>query len=328
MDCSSARAGASLPLVCSALIRFGEYIATTFEAENWTGPYNQLTMPLRRRREHVERPPAGTLLVSTACVLVALATCAVAFLAPWLPGPLSDVQIRWADGVSEDDKLAAASRLQLRLLDVRDDGVWTVETLNPERATIRALVTDPQVADTHNIDRAEYRVIRAPRQTVLDRASGMYPRFAAFKDSYLDRGLAGDRMPLLILLVGVAVGVTTSVRTGRAPWLERGIPIISPRALALFRVLFGLAMLWAVLRTGVAPLPAELQRDTTWLARVSLIRQISESAAAITLVKSSLAGALAAFSIGLLPRTSLALAATLLTILAGVMTTRTSIHDC
>jgi hypothetical protein len=151
---------------------------------------------------------------------------------------------------------------QYRLADPEqlDDRTWRYDLIDPRTDSIRAIVNDPAVADTHDINRDGY---------ALDAA--------AVRTSRRQRFAAGDAMVaaaealsivavvLAVLLVGIGLaghGQTAASTSGfvmararslrhsagglaapLARWLQRGIPDVDANTAGIFRVLLGLAVL-------------------------------------------------------------------------------------
>jgi hypothetical protein len=87
------------------------------------------------------------------------------------PSPFAPrIHVRWADGVSEAQRTTLERDFAL-LAGIRREGTtWEYDLAQPSRATIRALIDSPTVADTHYLDRGTGEVTTgAPRgATPLD----------------------------------------------------------------------------------------------------------------------------------------------------------------
>ena len=105
------------------------------------------------------------------------------------------------------------------------------------------------------------------------------------------------------------------------------IPDLSPHALAVVRIAYGLAMMRVVLRSQVASMPLEVQRLESWLARTTVIRDISASTTGPASLRFALVCALGLFAAGVVPRVALAISAALLLVLTSVLVTHQSTHD-
>ena len=105
-------------------------------------------------------------------------------------------------------------------------------------ANVRALVLDPAIEDTHEINRTSYRIGLFSPRLPYAAAHPVIPR-------------ALDALVLLCLVLGLG---WTAVRGGiarSAEWIGHRIPDASPEAVALFRVVFGVCLLIVVGRRPV-----------------------------------------------------------------------------
>lgn len=98
--------------------------------------------------------------------LLLLAVTLAVRLAP--PHVAPRVHVRWADHVSASDRLTLETSYRLRRGQHREGNTWAYDLARPSSDTLRRLVTDPSVADTHHIDRRRATVSRdAPRGTTI-----------------------------------------------------------------------------------------------------------------------------------------------------------------
>src|SRR5688572_15508092 len=99
--------------------------------------------------------------------LALLLFCVVApFAARVLAGPPGGrVHVRWQASV--DSTLRQRLEAQYRLADPEplDDRTWRYDLIDPRTETIRAIVNDPAVADTHDINRSGYALDAAAVRT-------------------------------------------------------------------------------------------------------------------------------------------------------------------
>jgi hypothetical protein len=126
------------------------------------------------------------------------------------PSPFAPrVNVRWAEGVSDDDRLALERQFEL-LEGARQDGrTWAYDAGNPAPAALRALIAHPAVEDTHHIDRRSGVVTpEAPRGTTWLRRDWI----ALWRDSLTLEWLA--RLSLVSALVSIA----WLASTGRLAW--------------------------------------------------------------------------------------------------------------
>ncbi len=80
-------------------------------------------------------------------------------LAPPPSPPRSEIGVRWAEGMTEADIAAAASRLQLVDARHEEDQVWRYVLVDPDPAKVGALLADERVLDTSGIDRGRGIVV-------------------------------------------------------------------------------------------------------------------------------------------------------------------------
>ena len=272
-------------------------------------------------------PRHGTPLRRAAVVAV-VAVLAAAVAAVWfpvLPAPRQrPVNISWVDGLTETEKAESVRRLGLEPLEIRDDGVWITRVTDSSTAAIRAIVEDPRVADTFPVDRRDFTLAR--EWVTLDgwlRYPGSPLR--DFYRGYVSELLRPAVVPLVALLVPVWVSLRPAFR-GHPTWLTRGIPDLSAHGLAAFRIVYGGALM-AIVSVNLGDLPRDAHRLVDWAARSDFIRDISAGPAGAVSVQTALLWSLGLFTVGLVPRLTLAVSAALLTLLTAVMVTHQSVHD-
>ena len=156
-------------------------------------------------------------------------------------------------------------------------------------------------------------------------------RFPGARDVYrahFARLLEPQRLPLLALFLGVLAAAALSFPHRLGELIAARVPPVSARALGLYRVALGLAMLLALRAAGPPPVvPLDLQRSSDWLARQDVIRGLAAAPDAGYWLWQAGSLALLLFAAGLFPRLALAAAALLLTLFAGVLLTHASVHD-
>ncbi len=257
-------------------------------------------------------------------VVLIVAAAVVATQLPLLPLPLP-VYIRWADGLDEAQKANAARQLRLRHVATRDDGVWIANATDTSTNAIRAIVQDARVADTYNIDRGTFE---ADREWTTPAAwlGRTFPAVQAIYDDYLEGVRRPALIPLVALLVAAWIAFGRALRR-QGGWLLQGIPRLSTHALAIFRLVYGAAMMRVILYSDIGPMPLDVQRIESWAARTDLVRVIAASATGAWSIRMALVGSLALFALGVVPRVTLAMSAALLTVLASVLGTHQSTHD-
>jgi hypothetical protein len=151
---------------------------------------------------------------------------------------------------------------QYRLTDPErlDEQTWRYDLIDPRADTIRAIVNDAAVADTHDINREAYTLDAAAVRTSRRQRFAGGDALVSVADA-----LSGILAVLALLLVVIGLaghgqtrdsasrflgGTLRSIRQAGAGvaapavrWLQRGIPDVDARTAGIFRVLFGLAVL-------------------------------------------------------------------------------------
>ena len=110
-------------------------------------------------------------------LLGALAMAVAALFEVSITGPR--VALRWADSVDEVRRLALERQYDLRNAEPDEQGTWRYDLRTTSRENIRALITDPAVADTHYIDR-DALTTRGRDVQVRFREELPYPLFGRF----------------------------------------------------------------------------------------------------------------------------------------------------
>jgi hypothetical protein len=149
------------------------------------------------------------------------------------------VNVRWADGVDAATRRVAETRFGLADGELREGTTWGYALTDRSRANIRALVEDPAVADTHQIHRTAFRV-------------GYSAQRLPYRGPRAWMAVALERIAILALIAGALVlaGIDRGARAF-VVWIRGRIPAVSPEAAALFRIVFGSALLFFLLRRPV-----------------------------------------------------------------------------
>jgi hypothetical protein len=96
-------------------------------------------------------------------------------LAPRPATPRAKIAVRWAAHVALDQRSMLERRYGL-LAGVADEGrTWRYELEDPEPVTLRALINDPSVEDTNNVDRGSGRIVAAPAEPIGSRLRRYFP---------------------------------------------------------------------------------------------------------------------------------------------------------
>lgn len=139
-------------------------------------------------------------------VALALLAAGLSPAARALAGPHgATVHVRWQPSVTEPERQEAEARFRLADGERLDQDTWRYDLIDPSRDNIRALVLEPAIADTHNIDRPN---------NALDPSASRTARRQRFLQG--DRVVASaDR--LAIALAGAAALLTLIAVTRRMP---------------------------------------------------------------------------------------------------------------
>jgi hypothetical protein len=86
--------------------------------------------------------------------------------------PPRTIGVRWAPGVTDADRKDVASRYSLRLPtpDESDEQTWSFAIDDVSQDNLRALVGDPRIEDTRDVDRSRHRLPPEPTWTEVRRA--------------------------------------------------------------------------------------------------------------------------------------------------------------
>jgi hypothetical protein len=94
--------------------------------------------------------------------------------------PGAEIHVRWQPSVSDSARRALESRFRLADGQRLDAGTWRYDLTDPRTDTVRALVTDASVADTHDLDRSTYEIspsaVRTGRRQRLGNAGAALVR--------------------------------------------------------------------------------------------------------------------------------------------------------
>ena len=178
---------------------------------------------------------AGLLAVACGVLLLALALLIDG-------GPSKYIHIRWRPGVNDARRGELESRFGLRER-VRDGRSFGYDLVDLFSSNVRAIITDPAVEDTADLDIRQFVVASAAGD---GRArSGLAWRWG------IERVIGPIRQAgVALLLAGVAALLVSWVR----------IPDLSPRSFGAFRVVFALVLLGIVWSGDVRATAIQLQR--------------------------------------------------------------------
>ena len=210
----------------------------------------------------------------------------------------ADVQVEWRPSVD------AASRqqieAQLTLLNPRklpDTYTWRYDLRDLSRENIRALVTNPAVEDTQEIDRQAFTLeSTAPRTT-------RRPLFSFLGDTLVQ---ATDGLALLLLIIA---GVTVLTRKSPADLIQRAVPELDAATAGMFRIIFGITVLvyFMTHRVDASWLTAKFDLEVEGVMHRAVMQWFRENPAFVDLLTPWLLLTGAAFTVGFLTRATYAL---------------------
>jgi hypothetical protein len=169
---------------------------------------------------------AGWARAALACVALA---CAMPIAARLIAGPPgAEIQVEFQPTVDSTTQQQIAARYRLgNPRKLQDTYTWRYELIDTSSANIEALVRDPNVNDTHEINRNTFTLEptapAAPRRL----------RFDAGADGLVD---SADVLAIVLLLMAALLGAT---RATPRELLLRGVPEITAETAGAFRILFG-----------------------------------------------------------------------------------------
>ncbi|MBI4888586.1 MAG: hypothetical protein HY824_15930, partial [Acidobacteria bacterium] len=208
--------------------------------------------------------------------LLAAALAVVAARPLFFQDPAPQIHVRWRTPLDAAARDALERRFHLVPAEEVGPDIWRYELTDPSRDSVEALVRHPAVADTHYIDRDTFEIREdAPRARRRPTPLGEYWPEAA--------GALVDTGPIVLLLLA-AVAARFAVRPHEAPAIAafavrvftRAIPLISPRTLALFRLVFGLALAWYAFALRLDYIPLPVARTNVPLAHFALMAWLGQ----------------------------------------------------
>lgn len=194
---------------------------------------------------------------------------ALALLALFLPlaaratagAPSARVHVRWQTSTDQAARQEFEVRFRLTEPERLDESTWRYTLTDHSSGNIQALVNEPAVADTHDLDRSNYTVdsgaVRVARRqrfqaggdALVMAADVLGITLGAVAGLLLLIGISG-RAPtprsVPALLANTAAYLATRARVAAFPvarFLQRGIPEVSAVTAGAFRIVFGFAVL-------------------------------------------------------------------------------------
>ena len=270
---------------------------------------------------------------------VALSLTAVAICLPSagriLAGPRgAEIHVRWQPSVGEAMRRSLEARFRLADAEHLDGTTWRYDLINPDTDRIRAIVTDPSVADTHDLDRSTYTLSASAART------GRRGRFGEAGISLVN---GADTLAMALgALAAIVLALPALRRIPRAPlvrrgrtgvvavgrFLQRGIPEIDAGTAGKFRIVLGLLLMlffWSR-RVDSSWLAATFDLEIEGAFHAAVIGWLRSHPAIVNLVMPWLLVTGAAFTIGLFTRTAYALFVAGVMVWAYVVISLDSIH--
>lgn len=215
------------------------------------------------------RPLTGR-LIAVALVFWAAAAGAYGSLRAVYGDRPAYVHVRWAPLVDQGQQESLELRYGLTRGALGEGTTWGYYLTDLSRANIRALVMDPLVEDTHEINRVRFRIWRTATRDeyvgaeghrtpwILERLFlvllliGVFPAgLAALDIVRWPRLLRQWLRPLAMVFARPESSVPRIVRRG-VSWLAGRVPLASAEAVALFRVMFGIGVMAIVVARPVS----------------------------------------------------------------------------
>ena len=206
-------------------------------------------------------------LVTTGLVFWALAGTAYSVLRLTFGDRPVFIHVRWAPTVDDPERQRLERRYRLALAEPREPRTFGYTLTDTSRDNVRSLVLDPAVEDTDRIHRTEFRVwYRAPWRPYVTSSPRVPAGLELLTVLCFLGGLASVSLALLgiaapTLLHGRVIGVRNAFLdppgalrravTQVASWIAGHLPAASAESVALFRIVFGIALLVIPLRRPV-----------------------------------------------------------------------------
>jgi hypothetical protein len=235
---------------------------------------------LMRRRTSPSARRAGLAALAMAAAALALdyTSRQPANGPPAAAGTAAFIHVRWAPGVDAQRRELLERRFNLSRAERTQGTTYSYLLTDTSTSNIRALVTEPDVADTHDVDRRAFTIADSAERLAVSSAPDRRYSVLAWAVRLLWAGAAGAALFALVALTARTAGRTAPRLTGTqarglhavANWLWSRIPEVSPEAAALFRIVFGMATLLVFAASPVSPADVPSQRLTTnatWLVR-------------------------------------------------------------
>jgi len=178
------------------------------------------------------------------------------------------IHIRWAPAVDDAARGQEERKYRLQRPEFREGRTWGYALTDVSRANVTALVNDPAVEDTHNINRIKFRPgLFTPRFPYETRAPWIPNGLNALSAIFLVLGFVAAGLALVERVLPATMLQTPRRVVGStvldpltktrglwqtlSSWIASRIPETSPEGVALFRIVFGIGILWMVISRPV-----------------------------------------------------------------------------
>ena len=271
---------------------------------------------------------------ATAIAFVLFAAC-LPFAARMLAGPRgAEVHVRWQPSVDERARAALEDRFHLADGQQLDQYTWRYDLIEPSRDNVRALVIDPAVADTHDIDRPSYSLMPSTARTfrrqrlpggadaVVATADWLAITLVTLAGVLIVLGVSGRAptpraIPALIVrslqpLASGGLRASGYVTTGFAAvvrFLQHGVPEVDAGTAGMFRIVFGLVLLafFASRRVDASWLNATFDLEVDGALHAAVLDWLRAHPLVVNLLTPWLLITAAAFTVGIFTRWTYAL---------------------
>jgi hypothetical protein len=246
------------------------------------------------------------------------------------------VHVRWQTSVDQATRLKLEERFQLAAGTREEGQTWRYDLRDTSQNNVRAIVSDPSVADTHHIDRRADEVSSDTERT--SRPERLPIRTASV--------LQGADLAALICVV-FAIWPRAGGRSGAAKrqtaaggprqmpgrvlqsltrWLAPWIPHLDGGALGAFRIALGAGFVWVALSRELTAQPLGQQQHRA-LIDLDFVHRLAATEAACTTVEMSMLIAALLFAAGVFARMSYTAFVAAFAVSTLMTLERTSAHD-
>lgn len=265
-------------------------------------------------------------VLAGACLLTALAILAARPLL--VRDRYPEINVRWRMSLDVPARAALERRFSLEPVQQVAADTWRYELMDPSRDNVAGLVRHEDAADTHFINRTTFEV---EEDAVLGqrRPGPLGEPWPALAYRVVDIGpLTFAAMGAVAALCAAWPGKVQAIAVRTRAVLTRGVPELSPRSLAIFRLVFGVALALYVSSQPFEDVrvPPDALRTDAPLVDVAPIHWLANHPASVRAGQWTAVAGFTLFALGILPRLTytVSVAATAQWLLA--LTLRTGSH--